>query len=103
MRRQAGVIPFKYQHQGPRNLALHIENKATGKKSPLRIENGVYMMEMLVVPFPGPTKCAISRLLTVTCQLRLAMIQRKSQDLYILLKGKVKMVRWNLRRKSSSE
>ena len=29
MRRQAGVIPFKYQHQGPRNLALHIENKAT--------------------------------------------------------------------------
>ena len=34
----------------------YIENKASGKKIPLAIENGVYMMEMLVVPFPGPTK-----------------------------------------------
>ncbi len=34
----------------------YIENKKSGKKIPLTIENGVYMMEMLVVPFPGPTK-----------------------------------------------
>jgi hypothetical protein len=34
----------------------YIENKKTGKRIPLVIENGVYMMEMLVVPFPGPTK-----------------------------------------------
>ena len=34
----------------------YIENKATGKRIPLVIENGVYMMEMLVVPFQGPTK-----------------------------------------------
>ena len=34
----------------------YIENKKSGKKIPLTIENGVYMMEMLVVPFQGPTK-----------------------------------------------
>ena len=34
----------------------YIENKKTGKRIPLVIENGVYMMEMLVVPCPGPTK-----------------------------------------------
>ena len=34
----------------------YIENKKTGKRIPLVIENGVYMMEMLVVPFQGPTK-----------------------------------------------
>jgi len=32
----------------------YIENKKSGKKIPLTIENGVYMMEMLVVPFQGP-------------------------------------------------
>ena len=37
-------------------LDSYIENKATGRKIPLQIENGVYMMEMLVVPFQGPTK-----------------------------------------------
>ena len=34
----------------------YIENKKTGKRIPLTIENGVYMMEMLVVPFQGQTK-----------------------------------------------
>ena len=34
----------------------YIENKKTPKRIPLVIENGVYMMEMLVVPFPGQTK-----------------------------------------------
>ena len=34
----------------------YIENKKTGKRIPLVIENGVYMMEMLVVPFQGQTK-----------------------------------------------
>jgi hypothetical protein len=34
----------------------YIENKQSGKRIPLTIENGVYMMEMLVVPFQGPTK-----------------------------------------------
>ena len=37
-------------------LDSYIENKATGRKIPLQIENGVYMMEMLVVPFQGPTR-----------------------------------------------
>jgi hypothetical protein len=37
-------------------LDSYIENKQSGKRIPLTIENGVYMMEMLVVPFPGPTK-----------------------------------------------
>ncbi len=32
------------------------ENKQSGKRIPLTVENGVYMMEMLVVPFQGPTK-----------------------------------------------
>ena len=31
-----------------------ILNKATGKKIPLAIENGVYMMEMLVKPAAAP-------------------------------------------------
>ena len=34
----------------------YIENKKTGKRIPLVIENGVYMMEMLVVPFQWQTK-----------------------------------------------
>ena len=34
----------------------YIENKASGKRIPLTIENGVYMMEMLVVLFQGQTK-----------------------------------------------
>ena len=34
----------------------YIENKQSGKRIPLAIENGVYMMEMEVVPFQGPTK-----------------------------------------------
>ena len=34
----------------------YIEHKQSGKRIPLAIENGVYMMEMLVVPFQGPTK-----------------------------------------------
>ena len=34
----------------------YIENKKTGIRIPLRIENGVYMMEMLVTPFQGQTK-----------------------------------------------
>ena len=38
------------------NSDSYIENKATGKRIPLVIENGVYMMEMLVVPFQGQTK-----------------------------------------------
>ena len=29
----------------------YIENKKTGKKIPLSIENGVYMMEMVIQPF----------------------------------------------------
>ena len=33
-----------------------IENKKTGTRIPLKIENGVYMMEMLVTPFQGQTK-----------------------------------------------
>ena len=33
----------------------YIENKQTGKRIPLTIENGVYMMEMMVVPFQGQT------------------------------------------------
>ena len=37
-------------------LDSYIENKASGKKIPLTIENGVYMMEMLVMPFQGQTK-----------------------------------------------
>ena len=34
----------------------YIKNKKTGKRIPLVIENGVYMMEMLVVPFQGQTR-----------------------------------------------
>ena len=34
----------------------YIEDKASGKRIPPTIENGVYMMEMLVVPFQGQTK-----------------------------------------------
>ena len=35
----------------------YIENKKTGKKIPLSLENGVYMMEMLAKPpFPRPAK-----------------------------------------------
>ena len=35
----------------------YIEDKETGKKIPLNIENGVYMMEMLVkLPFQMPAK-----------------------------------------------
>ena len=30
----------------------HIENKAIGTRIPLKMENGVYMMEMLVEPPP---------------------------------------------------
>ena len=37
-------------------LDSYIEHKKSGKRIPLTIENGVYMMEMLVVPFQGPTK-----------------------------------------------
>ena len=33
----------------------YIENKQTGKRIALTIDNGVYMMEMLVVPFQGQT------------------------------------------------
>ena len=33
----------------------YIENKQIGKRIPLTIENGVYMMEMMVVPFQGQT------------------------------------------------
>ena len=32
----------------------YIENKKTGKKIPLSIENGVYMMEMVIQPFQRP-------------------------------------------------
>ena len=41
---------------GAYGLDSYIENKKSGKRIPPTIENGVYMMEMLVVPFPGPTK-----------------------------------------------
>jgi hypothetical protein len=34
----------------------YIENKKTGARIPLKIENGVYMMEMLVTPFQGQTR-----------------------------------------------
>ena len=34
----------------------YIENKQTGKRLPLSLENGVYIMEMLVVPFQGQTR-----------------------------------------------
>ena len=34
----------------------YIENKACGVCIPLKIENGVYMMEMTVVPFQGQAK-----------------------------------------------
>ena len=34
----------------------YIENKQSGKRIPLTLENGVYMMEMLVVPFQGQTR-----------------------------------------------
>ena len=35
----------------------YIENKKTGKKIPPKMENGVYMMEMLVKPsFPRPAQ-----------------------------------------------
>ena len=35
----------------------YIENKKTGKKIPLKMGNGVYMMEMLAKPpFPRPAK-----------------------------------------------
>ena len=35
----------------------YIQNKRTGKKIPLNIENGVYMMEMLIKPpFQRPAK-----------------------------------------------
>ena len=37
-------------------LDSYIEHKQSGTRNPLTIENGVYMMEMFVVPFPGPTK-----------------------------------------------
>ena len=37
-------------------LDSYIENKKSGKRIPLTIENGVYMMEMLAEPFQGPTK-----------------------------------------------
>ena len=37
-------------------LDSYIEHKQSGTRIPLTIENGVYMMEMLVVPFPWPTK-----------------------------------------------
>ena len=33
----------------------YIENKQTGERIPHTIENGVYMMEMMVVPFQGQT------------------------------------------------
>ena len=33
----------------------YIENKASGVRIPLRIENGVYIMEMTVTPFQGQT------------------------------------------------
>ena len=33
----------------------YIGNKQTGKRIPLTIENGVYMVEMMVVPFQGQT------------------------------------------------
>ena len=32
--------------------ASYIQNKKTGKKVPLEIENGVYMMEMIIKPTP---------------------------------------------------
>ena len=38
------------------NSDSYIENKATGKRIPLVIENGVYMMEMFVVPSQRQTK-----------------------------------------------
>ena len=34
----------------------YIEHKASGVRTPLTIENGVYMMEMSVVPFQGQAK-----------------------------------------------
>ena len=34
----------------------YIENKASGVRIPLKLENGVYMMEMMVTPFQGQTK-----------------------------------------------
>ena len=37
-------------------LDSYIEHKQSGKRIPLTIENGVYMMEMEVVPFQRPTK-----------------------------------------------
>jgi hypothetical protein len=32
----------------------YVENKKTGKRIPLTLENGVYMMEMLIQPFTRP-------------------------------------------------
>ena len=34
----------------------YIENKASGVRIPLKLENGVYMMEMMVTPFQGQTQ-----------------------------------------------
>ena len=34
----------------------YIENKASGVRIPLKLENGVYMMEMMVTPFQGQTR-----------------------------------------------
>ena len=35
----------------------YIENKKTGVKIPIHLENGVYMMEMIVAkPFPRPAR-----------------------------------------------
>ena len=34
----------------------YIKNKKMGTRIPLTLENGVYMMEMLVTPFQGQTR-----------------------------------------------
>ena len=39
---------------GDINSESYIQNKKTGEKIPLNIENGVYMVEMLIKPTPFP-------------------------------------------------
>ena len=61
-----GVIRVKIAQKGNRivlddaDSESYILNKSTGKKIPLTIENGVYMMEMRVkrasAPFQGQAK-----------------------------------------------
>ena len=43
---------------GDANSDGYIENKASGVRIPIRLENGIYMMEMVFAepPFPRPAK-----------------------------------------------